>query len=431
MESEGLTDEQLNQLEGNPVSSAVAGSSDPEQQHATMSAVVGTAKRWMDGLSKFFYGTTGKFVGSMASQVIGGGQAIGGLVTGNEELYRRGKSLQDRTIGNITPGNAAMTVVESAPKALEGVVQAAKLVPGAGKALAKVGTSAASKLAAKAAEQYRSALKVTGGELKAVADKRVPEMLQRGVAGTAEQIARKASSAASAAGEAIDEAMSKLPKSLKLKVQPVIDRLESLKSAYSVEGKVINDTAVEQIQRVQDSVAKLGKEVAPESLRKLRQILDEHYSAAKGLTDIDSYVKKAQRAGADAIRSVFAEQVPDVAKLNREFSFWNDVSKLAETTAAKSSGGKAAGVGGALVGAAIEAGAAGKAVGAIAGYQLAKGAAKVFSSTAWKTASAVVKKKAADQLASGNLKAFDVLLRNLVRGKNVLSSEDRTYEPVD
>jgi hypothetical protein len=163
--------------------------------------------------------------------------------------------------------------------------------------------------------------------------------------------------------------------------------------------------------------------MATKNLRKLRQIWDEHFNLSKGLDDISGYKKKAERVGADAIRDLLAKSSPELAQLNKTFSFWKNVEKLADYAVQKAPSkisSTAAKVVGGAVGATTGGGVGGKVGSAIVGTQVAGLMNKAISSPAWKSVSATYKNKIANYMMSESVDKLKGVLRRVITiGKNL------------
>ncbi len=123
--------------------------------------------------------------------------------------------------------------------------------------------------------------------------------------------------------------------------QSVIDRLEEYKNGFKVAGVAVDDDAIAHAGQLQDIVRQLGPDVSPQSLNRLRQLWDSRVAKAGGYfgkTLNEGSLIDAQQEGANAIRSVFAEDNPDIAKLNAEYHFWKGVQGVAGATAERQTG---------------------------------------------------------------------------------------------
>jgi hypothetical protein len=196
----------------------------------------------------------------------------------------------------------------------------------------------------------------------------------------------------------------------------IVSDLENLKGRYIVNGAPANPTAVNAISNVQDIVKQYGNDISPNSLRKLKQIFDDPVAAKGGYAGADlttQYSVKAQKAAANSIRQIVHQASPDIAALDKEISFWLNVQKVTGASALRRTGqeggllkslaplASAAAGGGAL--AQLAGGGTAHTLEGATGAFLAAHAAAAMRSPAWRTASAVLKDRFADALASGNV----------------------------
>lgn len=272
-----------------------------------------------------------------------------------------------------------------------------------------------------ATSQYQRALSPTTKVAKATTQKITPELIDRGVHGSLENIGEQAGQQAKALRPQLDTAYGATPASATVGsgVQIVQD-LENLKGKYTVQGTPANPAAVNAISGVQDVVKQYGDDIAPDSLRKLKQIFDDPVAARGGYAGADlttAYTLKAQKAAANSIRGIMEQANPDVASLNKEISFWLDVQRVTSQTAQRRAGQEGGllrvlsplGAGGAASAAGLHYGAAAS-VEAGAGTALTAMAIQAMRSPAWRTASAVFKDRMANALASGDVSAVSGLL---------------------
>jgi hypothetical protein len=123
--------------------------------------------------------------------------------------------------------------------------------------------------------------------------------------------------------------------------QAVIDHLEDYKNGFKVAGVPVDDAAIGHAGELQDIVRQLGPDVSPQSLNRLRQLWDSRVAKAGGYygkTLNEGSLIDAQKEGANAIRNVLADENPDLAKLNAEYTFWKRVRGVAGATAERQTG---------------------------------------------------------------------------------------------
>lgn len=293
--------------------------------------------------------------------------------------------------------------------------------------------------------QYERALAPTTKINKAIAQDIAPKMVQRGIHGSLEGIEDQAGEQAANLRPQLDQAYDRLAKptgmaqeapiaangsqgasvaaaqapattSLLGSGSKIVGDLEKLKGKYVVDGQPANPTAVNAISGVQDIVKQYGNDISPNSLRKLKQIFDDPVAAKGGYSGADlttQYSVKAQKAAANSIRDIVHQASPDIAALDKEISFWLNVQKVAGASALRRTGqeggllkslaplASAAAGGGAL--AQLAGGGTAHTLEGATGAFLAAHAAAAMRSPTWRTASAVLKDRFADALASGDV----------------------------
>lgn len=388
--------------------------------------------------SDFMFGTAAKTIGNTIGQGVEAVQGKDGVFTKgfNEQFGDINVAMHgEKQPENSAPiSNTLMTALELWPggKAAGGVARKTLAAAPGGErlmsAMEKLFDHIPKKLKDSALKQYAAALHPTTGEMKTVAQEVAPEMLNRGITfKTPEALADKASTAANTAGEKIGSFFNDLPDHVKTVVDPVMEKLKGLKNKYIIDGKVMRPEAVNAIQNVEDKVNELAlgnvadktNEVGMKNLRQLRQIFDEHFVVGKDMSDISAYTKKAERAAGDSIRAELAKDSPDLASLNKEFSFWQSVKDLAETSAKREFGKNGRVMShalGGIIGGELGHETGNTTAGTLIGTFLGPKAAEYIRSPAWKSVSAVTKNKLADYIASGKAKEAALLMSKAMEG---------------
>lgn len=359
--------------------------------------------------AEFLFGTSAGAVSSMVGESIESLRGKPGVFT--EEAQKR--------FG--TPLSATGTIVGTALELLPGgtITKGFKGV--------KPVQNFAKGLKGKAITQFTEALAPTTRKMKAQAERVVPELIQKGITGKPEEIAKIARSTAEEIGQRIDDMVAKLPKNKKASTAPIVEAMEGLKKKYMVDGVAANKTAIDQIDGLIGTIDELGgeaKQIPLSSMRKLRQIWDEHFDISKGLDDIAAYKKKAERIGADEIRKIFAKEAPDIAELNRQYSLWAGARDVAEWTALRQTGQM--GFGKKILARTLGAG-AGAAAG-VPGLVVGEAIGRIMSSPGWKTFSAVSKDKLANALMQNDIGTLQSVLRQMSRAAGVGIIDEITEE---
>lgn len=363
--------------------------------------------------------TGGPSGGSVAIPGAIGGATLGGMA--GDYVRQIGR----RAVGFEAP----QTPWEVSKSAMtEGALQGA--IQGATEAL----PFAAGPLRKAATAQYERALAPTTKANKAITQDIVPQLIQRGEYGRLGTLEAKAegkiaelSPELNQAYTSLQQASPKLPqrsattgrmvKGTEGQIpgagRDVMAQLESLKQSYMPGGINAQPQAVKAIEGVQDIIQQYGPNISPTNLRRLRQIFEDPVARAGGFQGADlstNYTLAAQENASNAIRGILNKN-PNIGELNKEISFWLDVRRVTSESALRTTGqqgglvrvlspmatGLAASTTGLQLGAekGIEAGLATALT--TAAYQIAR-------TPAWRTASAVVKDRLAQALASGSVR---------------------------
>jgi hypothetical protein len=268
-----------------------------------------------------------------------------------------------------------------------------------GKGVNKATDAAVPLLQKSAKAQYMKALAPTKAQNKVIAQRITPGLLQRGVTGSLEGIHDQAGAALDDVGPQIDEAIKNIPQGKKLAIQPVLDSLEDYKQQGVVDGVKVDPDLVKQAAQLQRIVKQFGPDVSYSSLNRVRRIWDSKVARVGGYAGqslAEGSKVDAFREGASAIREELAKDRPDIAKLNKEYSFWSNVQQVVGDTIKRRSGQegalmpKLAGIGGAATGHTIP--------GAVM-YALGR----VIQSPRWRTFSAVKKTQIANAISAGDV----------------------------
>jgi hypothetical protein len=365
---------------------------------------------------------------------------LGGMLGGGA-----GRSLQQLADRFLFEGTPPATSDEAADEILDSMFAGGLQSFGAGapRAVSIARRDAAEKLRKQAVEQYYKAIAPTKESTKHIAQKRVPEMLERRITAKSPQALReRASTEASRATTKLEEIYEALPADRRSPTAPMLRALRDYRRQFQdivpieaaeyaalkkAGGRVgrrgqeyvkiidIDEHAVAAAEQMMSTIAQYGKEISPRSMRRVRQIFDASVARAggyegKGLAE--GSVVEARKEAAKAIRNQLARDNPELIKVNAEVSFWLDVQKIARETARRRVG-QEGGLGvrmaqhtgqviGAGAGYAAGGGIVGAGLGGFAGGELFKRLARVTQSTKWRTVSATWKARLADALAEGD-----------------------------
>jgi hypothetical protein len=332
---------------------------------------------------------------------------------------------------------------------LLGTVEAGRIVHGAGATADALAPAVAKDaiqnwLRTGGETEYARALAPTTRANKAITAQVVPELIDRGVtAATLKGLQAQAQTHIGALGAAIGEAWDKLPPGTSTELAPVYDRLQNaIEDVHSVEsgpqtktvtpppsnvlgpnGQPVQQApytvtstemipkgpeaarAISNLKALQQTLTDVsetdpvtGKTVVPvDKVVGLRRYFDDIAARAgryQGKDLADQSTAEAHGIAADAIREQLAQDHPDIAALNKEYSFWKNVNQVVTDTITRKQG-QAPSLGTRV------AQAAGFVKGGVLGAEAAKTLAEATASPAWRTVDAVLKDRLADALAKG------------------------------
>jgi hypothetical protein len=304
-----------------------------------------------------------------------------------------------------------------------------------------------------ATKKVTQALGATKEKFKAIAAKRAPEILQRGLKGSRQSLLVDATEHAAEAGQAVDDALKHYSGQV-VPLQPVIDALEEAKSAFRLPrqvsvaeatrtgaaqaagARVVGDLVevpvvldkrpIQHLSALQDTLRKLGDDATVDQVVAVRRAWDmvveqaggfaQRAPGAVGIPLREQSEAWAKKQATKAIRALLAEQVPDLAKVNREYAFWADLRKVLEATLgrtqAQGPGLKqiATGVGGLVTGAATGGGVTGAVGSAVIGSKLFE----AMTSPRWRLIDANLRNQLAEALAGGDRRQIAALTARIL-----------------
>ncbi len=311
------------------------------------------------------------------------------------------------------------------------------LAKGAGALLEGAGGENA--LRQSAAKDIEGVLAPTTKANKFTTQKIAPELAKRGVtAPSRTALLEKATNEQEITGQALESAYEALPQDAKFEVSGLLQGLGNKMDELTINGHVpeaagSNLRALESVQR---DLINLGVKVGEDgqslfsdvaNVRKLRQILDSGKKTFVA-SDLDAAKKQAENTLANLIREQFGKQFPDIAKLNKDYSFWSKVSQVLGDTIQRKTGqsGIMKTVGREILGASVGAPSGHPIVGAA----LVKVLGDVVDSAGWKTASAALKTKLADALARANFVEANGILSKIIQGTGKVLQNPATTRAV-
>lgn len=314
-------------------------------------------------------------------------------------------------------GSAAISKVQGGSGIVGGVLGAAG--PLASEAIATLPDS----LKTTAEKKVVEALGPTKERFKAIAARLAPQILQRGLGGSREALQAQAASTLETVGDQLDAAMTQVGGQA-VGTHPILAALETAKDAFRTtmpRGNVVEfePRAIKQLNGLQQIVTDLGPQATVAQLTAIRQAWDKVVSQAGGYAQRaggaigvplkDQSEAFAKREGATAIRSLLATEVPDLAAINKEWSFWKNLDDVVTQTLQRTQPQgpgllkQGAELGGQVIGgmAGSTTGPAGTIGGAVAAGKIAKLATTAFASPRWKLVDARLRNALADAIIGG------------------------------
>lgn len=232
-------------------------------------------------------------------------------------------------------------------------------------------TRAGQALKESAEKRIAQALGAHKERFKAIAEKRAPEILKRGLGGSRSQLLKEAAEQSSEAGKAVD-AVLKEHGATPLSTASIVDALETAKQPFLAQrpmtvteayragvlknakatgdGNVATTTVldprpVEQLQKLQDTVRALGDDATVDQIVAVRRVWDKVVEQAGGFAHragsdfglplAEKTEAWAKREATKAIRRTLEKEVPDLAAVNKEFAFWKDLKSVLTATEAR------------------------------------------------------------------------------------------------
>ncbi|MGP0071204.1 MAG: hypothetical protein ACLPWF_04635 [Bryobacteraceae bacterium] len=346
---------------------------------------------------------------------VGAVNTYGNLIRGAVEL---GKTV-------VSAPGAAKTGAVTAPPAAEAPPEGAPAAPPEppGPSAEPPAGGVAGVLSDSANKQYSSALNATTRGNKARSAEIVPQLIRRGITGSVRSIAQQSADKLQTVGQQLSDAYEDLPAGSSIPLADVTGKIQqAANNAFTVptaSGPLspspvadagLNHTAsiINRLTTASDLDPLSGERTIPvDTARRLRQYYDSVAADAgryDGKALADQTAGAAHGMAADAIRQQLASDFPDIAKINKEYSFWKDVNKVTSDTLLRRQGQASSPLSTMIARGAGEAAGSvvGGPAGAVAGGVIGNTLQKLFNSGSWKTTSAVIKNDLANALASGS-----------------------------
>ncbi|MEA3272508.1 MAG: hypothetical protein U9P90_02465 [Patescibacteria group bacterium] len=426
LREKGLSPQQIADFESGYVPEETSKTKKP-LPGTVLDRVAGFSEKTFGKASQFMFGTTGKTAGGLIARGISGAMKL----SPSEKMQKKGVEIEKK-LEDTTKTDIAFTMLELYPGG--GFVgKALKKLPG-GSTIAKNLSKLPEKSKVKAIKLYSEAFGATTEKLKTKTAKVVPELLKRGEKiSTLEKFGEKAGGLMDEARDAIKVIENKLPKEKMTYTKPLISSLKSIINKNISGGKIVNQEATNATLKVMKTITQYGDTISTKDLIKVRRILDKSVAIAnRDFTKSTGLTLKAeaQTKLVNSIRRELAKDVPELAKVNKEFTLWANVKQIVDATVkrrtSQTGGLTKTIVGSAGIGAGLMSGdsLADKFQNAFIFGVLGRNFVKLVQSARWKTLSATTRYKIANYLASGQFQKAELLIIKLSAGaKNILTEE--------
>lgn len=286
--------------------------------------------------------------------------------------------------------------------------------------VSKLGKPVAKGLVISAEKGIEKVLAPTKEVTKAKTTKILPQLTQeKFLALSKEGLKKQVQERLKAVGSQFDELISEKGIQGATKTSVFVDALEKAKNQFKVGEKIIEETPIKVLDGLQNTLKQFGDEIPNSDLRSVRQIWDKTIAKGKRF-DVQKTAEAVdeldfKKIVTDSIREELAKTNPELAVLNKKFTFYKNVDDVLFETIRRGKG-QAGGLGkklGFVAGLATGEGVMGKLVNATALSTFVK----TIESTAWRTVSSALKLKLSDALTTGNKALIADVLRQIEKTK--------------
>lgn len=373
-------------------------------------------------------GQVGQFAEQGAEFLVPGAAAGGYLKAVTNPYVRAGLGAGLEALG---AGTVAGVQTGGDPEAMRNAALAGGAISGAASGVKQL----APWLKESAITQYGRALNPTKERMKAYAKEVIPELIQRRqVIGTLGGTLAKTKDRIHYFGQQIDDIWQQMEQAgTTADMRPVLQRLTDIAKenfyVTNTTGQIVPvkgaiGGGLKELEAIGQTIldasthnpATGALEIPVASLRKLRQIWDDVADKSgafhKSPRDLHNWTTGiVNRYAGDTVREELAKARPDLAAINREFSFWRKVGDVIEATMERRVGQQkpltkqlmrvGGGIAGGTLGTTVG-GAGGGVAGATVGPLVMEGLTTLVTSNAWRTVDAVMRNRIADAIAKGN-----------------------------
>lgn len=191
------------------------------------------------------------------------------------------------------------------------------------------------KLLSSAETSVSQALRPTGKKMKQLTERISPEFLKKWIRGSQDSMLELATRNKNKFWSMIDDALEAGALDEVTIPRNVVDKvLHEAKLTTMVENKVVNDTKYKVVSWLQDMISQFPEAIQWTEARAVKKILDDIVYATKwgiGSEDL-TYKNGLVKTMTDSLRDELSKAAPDLAMLNKEFSFYKTLETVLDAT---------------------------------------------------------------------------------------------------
>jgi len=190
------------------------------------------------------------------------------------------------------------------------------------------------KLKISSEKQVEQALWTTKEKFKQKWRELAPEILERGIKWSKEEIKQLAEQKSSQYWKEIEDFVASWKLTGTVKRDDLLNVLDDIRKEWQVWDVIIDESIVSATDKFADIISSFGKEIPAEKARIIRQMFDKAVYNTKWIISEESLSLKnnIKKWLWDNIRKQLAEQNPDLAKINKEFNFYNKLDEVLTET---------------------------------------------------------------------------------------------------
>lgn len=161
-----------------------------------------------------------------------------------------------------------------------------------------------------------------------------PWIIERGITWSKEEIQQLAQSKASDYWSQIKEFVDSWKLTWTVKRDDLLNVLDNIRKEWQVWDVIVDESIVKATDNFADIISWFWKEIQADKARIIRQIFDDAVYNTKWVVSEEalSLKNRIKKDLADNIRKQLAENNPELAKINKEFNFYNTVDEVLTET---------------------------------------------------------------------------------------------------